>query len=198
MKSRAAIVPVVLLKAKAGRRTAAFQEQFDVALQIIINSLKSGYGVSQAIATVARETEAPTSDEFRRIVAETTLGMDQIRSLDACARRMQCNELLWVTECMEVNRDVGGNLSQVLEGIAATIRSRLRLARQVHALSAEGRVSAKILMVMPLVAVLIQVSFNRSSFGALFHGTGLVILIGAAIAMGLGYVWTRRIVRIDY
>ena len=187
-----------LVKSRADRRSAKFRDQFDSTLQIIINSLRSGYGVSQAIATVARESDAPTSEEFRRIVGETTLGMDQIRSLDSCAQRTRCDELLWVTESMEVNRDVGGNLTEVLAGIASTIRSRIRLARQVHTLSAEGRISARILIVMPFVALAIQVLFNRSSLRELFHGAGLIFLLAGIVFMLFGYVWTKRIVRITY
>ena len=192
------VLGFLLLKSRADRRSAKFRDQFEACLQVIINSLKSGYGVSQAIDTVARETEAPASEEFRRIMAETSLGMDQIRSLEACAQRTGCDELLWVAESMEVNRDAGGNLADVLSGVMATIRSRVRLARQVHAISAEGRVSAQILLAMPAVVFLIQVMFNRSSFRLLFHGIGLLMLVGGAVSMAIGYLWTRRIVHIPY
>jgi tight adherence protein B len=188
----------VLLKMKADRRSEAFRDQFEAALQIIINSLKSGYGISQAIGTVSRETEAPISEEFRRIVAESTLGMDQVRSLESCARRMGCDELLWVSQSMEVNREVGGNLAEVLTGIAATIRSRIRLARQVNAISAEGRLSAKILVVAPFVVFAIQMLLNPKSMRLLFSGGGLVMLILGAVAMTAGYLWTKKIVRIRY
>ena len=186
------------VKSRADRRSKSFRDQFEASLQIIINSLKSGYGVSQAIETVARESESPTSDEFRRVVTETALGMDQIRALESCGRRTGCEELLWVAESMEVNRDIGGNLSEILSGIANTIRSRIRLARQVHAISAEGRISAKILLVMPFVGTAIQLAVNRPAFSQLFHGTGLVFLVGAGISMLIGYFWTTRIVRVKF
>ena len=192
------MICLLLLKSRADRRSQRFQDQFEACLQIIINSLRSGYGVSQAISTVARESEAPASEEFRRIVAETTLGMDQIDALQACAKRMNCAELQWVSESMEVNRDVGGNLANVLTGVAETIRSRARLARQVNSISAEGRISAQILLVMPGVAFVIQAAFNRSSLALLFHGIGLVLLVAGIASMALGYLWTRRIVHIKY
>lgn len=188
----------LLLKARADKRSLQFRDQFEACLQIIINSLRSGYGASQAIATVAQEAEAPASEEFRRIVAETTLGRDQVHALAACAKRNRCDELQWVAESMEVNREVGGNLAEMLTEVAATIRSRVRLGRQVNAVSAEGRVSAKILLVMPLVAIGIQAVFNRKGLGLLFHGGGLVLLIGSAASMTVGYIWTKRIIRITY
>lgn len=186
------------VKSRADRRSKSFRDQFESSLQMIINSLKSGYGVSQAIETVARESESPTSDEFRRIVTESALGMDQIRALESCGRRTDCEELLWVAESMEVNRDVGGNLSEVLSGIANTVRSRIRLARHVHTVSAEGRISAKILFIMPLLAMAFQLLVNRPAFSQLFHGTGLVFLICAGISMLVGYFWTTRIVRVKF
>ena len=103
-----------------------------------------------------------------------------------------------MAESMEVNRDIGGNLSEILSGIANTIRSRIRLARQVHAISAEGRISAKILLVMPFVGTAIQLAVNRPAFSQLFHGTGLVFLVGAGISMLIGYFWTTRIVRVKF
>ena len=188
----------VVVKSRADRRCELFQTQFDAALQIIINSLRSGYGVSQAIGTVAAEANAPVSDEFRRIVIETGLGMDQIRALEACARRTRCDELVWVAECMEVNRDVGGNLSEILVGIAETIRSRTRLARQVATASAEGRMSAKILIAMPFLALVFQLLFNRTSLAPLFHGKGLILTIGSCISMTIGYLWTKSLIKIRY
>ena len=189
---------VAIVKSRADKRSAKFRDQFDSSLQIIINSLRSGYGVNQAVETVAKESEAPSCDEFRRIVAETSLGMDLIDALEACAHRVRCEELLWVSESMEVNREVGGNLAEVLTGVAATIRSRIRLARQVQAISAEGRLSAKLLLASPLAAFAAQSTFNRSNLGALFRGTGLVFLGFGVVLMAIGYVWTRRIVAIRY
>ena len=188
----------LILKSKADRRSAKFRDQFEAALQMIINSLKSGYGASQAIETVAREAESPTSDEFRRVVTETTLGMDQIKALEACALRTKCDELIWVSEAMEVNREVGGNLSEVLVGIAGTLRARVRLSRQVKALSAEGRISAKVLLVVPIVVFLFQFLANRSALSELFHGFGLVMLLSSLVSMAIGSLWINRIVKVDF
>ena len=187
-----------ILKSKADRRSAKFIDQFEAALQIMINSLKSGYGVSQAIETVAREAESPTSDEFRRIVTETSLGMDQIQALAGCSKRTGCEELTWVSEAIEVNREVGGNLSEVLVGIANTIRSRVRLARQVKALSAEGRISAKVLLIVPGVMFIFQFLVNRSAINELFHGFGLVMLLGSLVSMTIGSLWINQIVKVRF
>ncbi len=186
------------IRIRADRRSAAFQEQLESTLQIMTNSLKAGYGIGQAIDTVAREAEAPTNEEFRRVMRETGLGMDQVEALEACARRVACEDLLWVTDAIAVNRDVGGNLSELFAGVSDTIRSRNRLARQVVALSAEGRISAKILIALPLVVIAILSVTNRAYISELFRGPGPYLLTGAAMMMIVGYIWTRRIVRVDY
>ena len=139
-----------------------------------------------------------TAIEFKRIVTETSLGLDQITALEACAARMKCQELGWVAESMAVNRDVGGNLSDVLTGVADTIRSRIRLARQVHALSAEGRFSARVLNGVPVLAFLSQLLLNRKSIEKLFHGGGLVLLLIGLSAMVVGNLWVRRIVKVKF
>ena len=192
------VVQYLWIRIRADRRSAAFQEQLESTLQIMTNSLKAGYGIGQAIDTVAREAEAPTNEEFRRVMRETGLGMDQVEALEACARRVVCEDLLWVTDAIAVNRDVGGNLSELFAGVSETIRSRNRLARQVVALSAEGRISAKILIGLPLVVIAVLSATNRSYVGELFRGPGPYLLAGAALMMIVGYIWTRRIVRVDY
>jgi tight adherence protein B len=191
-------IPYLLLRRRADKRSELFGQQFESTLQMIINSLKSGYGVSQAIDTVARESLSPTSDEFHRVITETRLGMDQIRALEACANRVQCDELTWVADSMEVNRDVGGNLTEVLTGVEQTIRSRTRLARQVHSLSAEGRFSAQILIAMPFLIMIFQLLTNRSYIGEIFRGSGLILLLLGIWFMTIGYFWIRKIIQIDY
>lgn len=183
---------------RAERRCDLFQEQFESTLQIISNSLKAGYGISQAIDTVAKESDAPTSEEFRRVVQESRLGMDQITALEACAHRVKCDDLLWITDAIAVNRDVGGNLTEVFAGVSATLRARTRLARQVKALSAEGRISARILISLPFFVTGWMFLVNRSYVQNLFTGIGAILLACAGVLMTIGYFWTRRIIRVEY
>lgn len=183
---------------KAERRSDLFQEQFETTLQIMSNSLKAGYGISQAIDTVARESDAPTNEEFRRVVRETRLGMDQIVALENCAHRVKCDDLLWLTDAISVNRDVGGNLTELFAGVAVTLRARSRLARQVMALSAEGRLSAKIMIALPFLVIAWTSIVNRRYLEELFRGVGPYLLLAAIGLMTTGYLWTRRIVRVDY
>ena len=194
----AVAVPFMIVRGKARKRCELFKEQFESTLQIMTNSLKAGYGISQAVDTVARESASPTSDEFRRVVRETRLGMDQIVALEGCADRVNSEDLHWVTDAIAVNREVGGNLTELFAGVAETLRSRNRLARQVVALSAEGRVSAKILIALPLVVILALSVLNRSYLREFASGVGPLLLAIGAVLMMVGYAWTRRIIKVDY
>ncbi len=192
------IVAVLLIRIRADKRSQKFNDQFESTLQIMSNSLKAGYGITQAIDTVARESESPTSDEFRRVVRESRLGMDQITALDACAQRVACQDLAWVTDAIAVNRDVGGNLAELFESVSETIRTRQRLRRQVDALSTEGKFSAKILLGLPFVVMAWMLLTSRSYVGELLHGFGLVMIVLAVLSMVMGSIWLRRIVKIEY
>jgi tight adherence protein B len=186
------------VRRKADKRSRLFQDQLENTLQIMTNSLKAGYGISQAIDTVAKESESPTSEEFRRVVRETRLGMDQIAALESCADRVHCEDLLWVTDAISVNRDVGGNLSELFASLSETLRARHRLARQVRALSAEGRLSANILMTLPFVIGGWMTLTNRPYIGELTHGGNRLFLVAGAVLMTAGFFWTRKIIRIRY
>jgi tight adherence protein B len=186
------------IRLRADKRSSQFKDQFDSTLQIMSNSLKAGYGISQAIDTVSREAETPTRDEFRRVVRETQLGMDQVIALEACAKRVQSQDLVWVTDAIAINRNVGGNLTELFAAVAETIRARHRLSRQVTALSAEGKVSARILVAMPFLVMMWLSLSNRSYVRELFRGPGPMLLITALSCMTFGYFWLRRITRVEY
>jgi tight adherence protein B len=188
----------LVVKHRANKRSELFQGQLETTLQMMSNSLKAGYGISQAIDTVAQESESPTSDEFRRIVRETRLGMDQIEALRSCADRVKCEDLQWITDAIAVNREVGGNLTELFAGVSETLRARNRLARQVSALSAEGRISARILIALPFVVMAWMSVTNRTYIGELFKGSSVILLILGGILMTIGYFWTRRITQVRY
>ena len=150
-------VPVlarVVLNVRAGRRRSAFADQLDDSLQLIASSLRAGHSLLQAIASVAREAEEPTRDEFARILNETRVGRELRIALDETAARMASDDFVWVTQAIAINREVGGNLAEVLDGVGHTIRERNQIRGQVKALSAEGKMSAYVLMALPIGVVM--------------------------------------------
>ena len=145
----AAVVPLgakLLLKVKAGRRQAAFADQLDDSLQLMASSLRAGHSLLRAVDSVSHEAASPTAEEFARIVNETRVGRDLNDSLDEVAERMGSDDFTWVAQAIAIHREVGGNLAEVLDAVGHTIRERNAIRRQVKALSAEGKLSAIVLM----------------------------------------------------
>lgn len=138
-----------LLQVLASRRRAKFADQLDDSLQLMASSLRAGHSLLQALASVAREAEEPTSEEFARIINETRVGRDLSSALDDTANRMGSQDFVWVTQAIAINREVGGNLAEVLDCVGHTIRERNQIRRQVAALAAEGKLSAYVLMALP-------------------------------------------------
>ncbi len=191
--------PRLLLASKARKRRAAFDDQLEGTLQLIAGSLRAGYGVNQAISTVATEAEDPTAAEFARVVVETRLGRDLHESLVALAERMDNQDFKWVTDAIEIQQSVGGDLAEVLDTVAATIRDRNQIRRQVEALSAEGRMSAIILIALPF-AIGGMISITNPEYLSELTGTfvGRVLLIIGGVLMTIGTIWIRRLIKVVF
>jgi tight adherence protein B len=155
---------------KADRRQAKFAEQLADTLQLLSGSLRAGYSLMQAIDAVAREADAPTSDEFGRIVVETRLGRTpttrSTRWPNGCASRTS----RWVMQAIQIHREVGGDLAEVLDTVGDTIRERDQIRRQVKALSAEGRLSGYVLLALPFAIGGIIFVTNRPYIAELTSG----------------------------
>lgn len=176
------------------KRRAAFAEQLPDVLQLVTTALRSGFGLTQALEAVAEEAEEPARGEFAQVLVESRLGRDLPNAMRSLADRMQSDDLGWVVGAIEINRDTGGNLSEILATVGATIRERRRIARQVDTLTSEGRLSIRILTVMPVVLAVWQWRANPDNFELLTSGSGLVVLGIALSFMALGTFWARRLV----
>ena len=188
------LVVRVYVRRTTAKRRAAFADQLPDVLQLVTTALRSGYGLTQALDSVAEDAEEPARSEFAHVLVEARLGRDLSEAMRAIAQRMKSEDLEWVVAAIDINRDTGGNLSEILNTVGATIRERQRMARQVGTLTAEGRLSARILTVMPLVMALWQWRVNPDNFALLTRGGGLVALVIGGILMLLGTIWIHRIV----
>ena len=187
------------LNFKASRRNKAFGDQLSDALMILSGSLRSGFGVGQAIDTVAEEMDDPLGQEFRRAILETRLGRDVEDALDGVAKRVQNEDFAWVVDAMRINRTVGGDLAQILDQVGETIRARNRLKRQVAALTAEGRISAMVLGFLPIGMGLILFSSNPDYMKPLFSRTIGLIMLGVAITLLIaGALWLKKLIDVEY
>jgi tight adherence protein B len=198
----AAVVMVcsrLLLTVLAGRRRAAFADQLEETLQLMSSNLRAGHSLLQSLASVAEESEEPTRTEFTRILNETRVGRDLGSSLTETADRMQSQDFVWATQAIAINREVGGNLADVLDGVGSTIRERGQIRRQVEGLAAEGKLSALILMLLPIGITGFLMLTNPAylaPFTQSLPGWGLLAL--AIVMMLIGGLWMRKTVRITF
>jgi tight adherence protein B len=194
-----AVTPKAVLRRVTKRRRDAFADQLEGTLQIIAGSIRSGYGLAQATATVAKESPAPTSEEFGRVSVENRLGRPVEDAMRAMATRLENEDLEWVVEAIEIQHEVGGNLAEVLDTVTGTIRDRNNIRRQVKALSAEGRVSAIILLALPFAVAGLIAVVTPDYLTELFETTiGKVMMGVAAVLMALGALWIKKLVRVEF
>jgi Flp pilus assembly protein TadB len=185
-------------RSRASKRLRQFEVLLPDALQLVVGSLRSGFSLAQAIDAMIKEFPDPISGEFGRALGETRLGVDIEDALDRVAARMNSKDLAWAVVAVRIQRDIGGNLAEVLSTTIATIREREQIRRQVQSLSAEGRMSAYILLALPVVVVAFLSLFRREYIGLLYTtAVGAVISIIALILMGIGAFWISRVIKVE-
>lgn len=184
---------------RVARRRARFADQLEDTLQLIAGGLRAGHSLARAIDGVAREADSPTAEEFTRVVNEHRLGRGLDDALLDVAERMKSDDLSWTAQAIGIHREVGGNLGEVLDNIAGTIRERQQVRRQVATLSSEGRVSAVVLVVLPIVVGLL-LSIISPNYLAIFVESplGIALALVSVVLFVIGGLWLRAITRIKY
>jgi tight adherence protein B len=192
------VVPFVVLFRAARKRLLALQGQLSDVLMILASSLRAGHSFLQALDSVAKEIDEPAASEFGRALSEIQLGRSIDDALQALSERVGSLDLEWAVTAINIQRKSGGNLAEVLETVAATIREREALRRQVRALSAEGRWSAVILIVLPFLILGYMLVVSPGYLAPLLEWSfGKLVLAAGGVLMLVGWVWMRKIVRLD-
>jgi tight adherence protein B len=189
--------PFLYLAVMASRRQAKFDEQLPSTLQLVAGALQAGHSLQQAVDTVVHEAADPIAAEFQRVLTEARLGRPLEEAFEAMARRTKSLDFEWTVMAIRLQRQVGGNLAEVLSTVSQTIRDRYTLKRQIRALSAEGRLSSLILSILPVLLfaalLLINPVFLRPLYTTM---VGIMMMAGAAVLMILGVVWLKKITEI--
>jgi tight adherence protein B len=192
------VVPFLFLSLRAARRRARFEEQLPGTLQLLAGALQAGHSLQQAVATAAQEAGDPIAGELQRVLTEARLGRPLEEAFEAMAQRMGSVDFEWTVMAINLQRQVGGNLAEVLGTVGQTIRERSALKRQVRALSAEGRLSCTILTVLPVLMFGALLVFNPVFLSPLYTTrTGLLMLAVAAVLMVVGVVWMKKLTEIE-
>jgi tight adherence protein B len=190
------LVAWLILSSKRDKRRRAFADQLPDVLQLVVSSLRAGYGLPQALASMAEQADEPSRSEFQRVQFEARIGRDPSEALRGVAERMASADFDWVVAAIDINREIGGELAQILDHVAETIRERQRLHRQIRTLTAEGRLSAVVLTALPLVLFGILNVINPDYFGPLTRGVGVLLVVLAVVLLIGGWIWMRRLVKV--
>jgi tight adherence protein B len=193
----ASALPWVRILQQRARRTAKFEEQLPEALDVMKRGLQAGHPFTQCLKLVAQDMEQPIAREFDYIFSEINYGGDLRHALLGFLERVPSVSAMAFVTAVLVQKETGGNLAEILTRITAVIRGRFKLHRRIRTLSAEGRLSAWILMLIPFALFAIISISSPGYFPVLLHNPLGPKLITIAVVMGfIGMVWIRRIIRI--
>lgn len=196
-----AFAPGIYVRIQKGARLKKFDNQLGDMLNLMVNGLRAGFSTMQAMEAVSRELPAPISTEFRRVVQEMQLGISMEEALDHMLRRINSDDLDMVITAINVQREVGGNLAEILDTISYTIRERVRIRGEISALTAQGRATAWVISMLPIALTGILFLVNRPYIMQFVNpetrACGIPMLVLAGLMIVTGFYITQKMVDID-
>ncbi len=190
--------PRIYLTIRKNGRLKDFNDQLGDALNLMVNSLRAGYSTMQALEVISNEMPAPISEEFRRVVLELQLGVPFDAAMENLLRRMPSADMDLIVTAMSVQREVGGNLAEVLDAISFTIRERVRIKGEIKTLTAQGRITGIVITLLPIGLGILLYMINPGFIGLLFEDACGWLMLGlAVILIVIGYVMVNKIVSIE-
>jgi tight adherence protein B len=193
-----ALLPPAIVTFLANRRRKAFNSTLPDTLQLLASTLRAGYSLMQGVEAVSQEVSEPMGRELRRVVTEARLGRPLEEALEGVATRMESGDFAWAVMAIRIQREVGGNLAELLVTVAETMTERERLRRDVNALTAEGKVSAIVLGILPVGLGLFIYTANPGYMDPLFDKTiGKILLAGSILLAFVGFWWMKKTIEVD-
>lgn len=192
------ILPRFIIASRKKERVKLFDYQLNEGVMVISNSLKAGYSFMQAVSVVVEETKDPFSKEFKKLLKEMSLGISEEDALRNLMARMESEDLKLIMNAILIQKDIGGNLSEILDNIGETIRERQKIQSELKTLTAQGKLSGMIVMLIPIFLGVIIYTFNKEYMILLFTTpTGLFMVAMAVFNQIIGFFMIRKIVNID-
>jgi tight adherence protein B len=180
-----AFVPGIYVSTQQRRRLQRFNDQLPDMLNLMVNGLRAGYSTPQAMEAVSKELPSPINDEFKRVVQEMQIGITMETALDNLLRRIPSDDLDFVVTAINVQREVGGNLSEILDNISFTVRERIRIKGEVRVLTAQVRTSATILSLVPFGLAIVLWFLNPEYLMSITNGGTICTVIIICVTLGL-------------
>lgn len=194
-----ALIPFMIVDSARNKRLIAFNGQISDALNIMSNSLRSGFSFVQSMDMVRKELPNPIKKEFDRTITEINLGTSTEKALENLSKRVNSDDLELVVTAVLIQRQVGGNLAEVLDNIAGAVRERIRIKREIKTLTAQGRISGMIIGFLPMFLAIFLFLSNPSYLMELFtNKTGLIMVTLAVLGQFSGLMIIKKIVDIEF
>ncbi len=194
----AVVIPLALLENAIQKRRMKFEEQLPEVLNLLAGSLRAGWGLLQSVSLVVEQMGSPAAEEFRRVETEARLGLSVEEALENMAERLKSEDFRWTVTAISIQREVGGNLAEVLDIVANTMRERAEVRRHIRSLTAEGRLSGIVLMVLPFFELIVLSLANPGYMGTLFvHPFGWLLAIMGVVLLIIGGIWLRRAIAVE-
>ena len=192
------MTPVLFLKSKGKKRINQLNEQLGDAIMLLSNSLKAGYSFFQAIDSVTKEMDGPIAEELILLQKEINFGLSTEKALENLVTRVASDDLDILVTAVLIQRQIGGNLSEVLDNISSTIRDRIKIKGEVKTITAQGRMSGMVLSLLPVVLCVLVYFISPAHMSVLFtEPLGIAILVFSGLMEFIGILFIRRIVKID-
>ncbi|KRQ86261.1 Bacterial type II secretion system protein F domain protein [Caloramator mitchellensis] len=191
-------IPSLIILKRKNDRFKMFDSQLTEAIVIISNSLKAGYSFLQALSVVSEQIKEPLGKEFKRLLKEMSLGMPEEEAFRSLQQRVVSEDLNLLINALLIQKDIGGNLSEILDNISETIRERQKIKNELKTLTAQGKLSGLIIGLMPVFLGLVIYAFNKEYIMLLFTTRiGIFMIIASIISEFIGLLFIRKIINIE-
>ena len=193
-----AAMPFMVLRMKRNKRMRLFEEQFPEALDLIARALKAGHAFATGLKMAADELEEPVGPEFRKTFDEQNFGLPLKDALENLTHRIPLLDVRFFATAVLIQRETGGNLSEILENLAHVVRERFKILRQVRVYTAHGRLTGYVLLALPAFLSVALMFINPDHMNLLFREPmGQMMLLGAIVMQTIGFVWIKQVVKIE-
>jgi tight adherence protein B len=192
------LAPIVWLKQRAARRLRRFEEQFPEALDLLSRAIRAGHAFQTAMGMVGDELPAPVGPEFKKTFDQQNFGLPLKEALNEFAERVSLLDVRFFVTAVLIQRDTGGNLSEILDNLAHVVRERFKILRQVRVHTAHGRFTGYVLLALPAFLACALMMINPEQMGVLFkERMGQFMVMGAIVMQTIGFFWIRQVIKIE-
>jgi len=191
-------LPYAWLRHKRTVRTKRFEEQFPEALDLLSRAIRAGHAFQTAMGMVADELPVPVGIEFKKAFEQQNFGLPLRDVLDQMAERVPILDVKFFVTAVTIQRETGGNLAEILDNLAHVVRERFKILRQVRVHTAHGRFTGYVLLALPAALAVALTFINPEHMNLLFQERmGQMMIVGAIVMQGLGYLWIRKVIKIE-